>query len=177
MRRSLAVWPSLLALSLLALPASAEIYRVTLNNGQVFESAYQPQEASWDASMILLLDEVGNWIGVSKADVQQVANVDENGAFGIRISKNTFEIGISANDAAAAAEALAAMGTQGQGGADSRLAVLQQILEQQQAEAQQRSAQQNYTVKQFVEPNQTQGIPARFVGQPSGPVPGTGSKQ
>jgi hypothetical protein len=177
MRRSLAVWPSLLALSLLAVPASAEVYRVTLNNGQVFESAYQPQEASWDASMVLLLDEVGNWIGVSKADVQQVATVDETGAFGILISKNTFEIGISANDAAAAAEALAALGAQGQSGADARLALLQQVIEQQQAEAQQRSAQQNYTVKQFVEPNQTQGIPSRFVGQPSGPIPGTGSKQ
>jgi len=179
MRRSLAIWPSLLALSLLAVPASAEIFRVTLNNGQVFESAYQPQEASWDASMVLLLDDVGNWIGVSKADVQQVATVDETGMFGIRISKNTFEIGISANDAEAAAEALLASGAApaGQGAADSRLAVLQQILQQQQAEAQQRSAQQNYSIKQFVEPNQTQGIPSRFVGQPSGPVPGAGTKQ
>jgi len=177
MRRSLAVWPSLLAFSLLAVPAGAEIYRVTLNNGQIFESAYQPQEASWDASMVLLLDEVGNWIGVSKADVQQVATVDETGAFGILISKNTFEIGISANDAAAAADALAAMGAQGQAGADPRLAVLQQMLAQQQAAAQQHQAEQSYTVQQFVEPNQTQGIPSRFVGQPSGPVAGTGTKQ
>jgi hypothetical protein len=179
MRRSLAL--SLLALSFLvalAGPASAEIFRVTLNNGQIFETAYQPQEASWDAGMVLVLDDVGNWIGVSKADIQQVATVNETGAYGVRISKNTFEIGISANDAEAQADAtmLAANGAPGQApagatGADTaRLQLLQMEMQQQQADMQRRQAEQNYSVKQFVEPGKTQGIPSRFVGQPSSPT-------
>jgi hypothetical protein len=174
MRRSKAVWPSLLVLSLLAVPAGAEVFRVTLNNGQVFDTAYQPQEASWDASMVLLLDDVGNWIGVSKGDVQQVVSLDENG-FGIRISRNTFEIGISANDAESQAEALLASGGVPGQGADPRLQMLQLMVQQQQATTQQRQAEQNYSVKQFVEPGQTQGIPARFIGQPSTPVTGPGT--
>jgi hypothetical protein len=177
MRRSLAL--SLLTLSLLVLlvgPASAEIFRVTLNNGQIFETAYQPQEASWDPGMVLVLDDVGNWIGISKADVQQVATVNETGAYGVMISKNTFEIGISANDAEAQADAtMAANGAPGQGqagtGADAaRLQLLQMEVQQQQAEMQRRQAEQNYSVKQFVEPGQLQGIPSRFVGQPSSPA-------
>ena len=48
--RSSRIWASVLVLSILALlaaPAGAEIYRVVLNNGQSFETAYQPQEAGW----------------------------------------------------------------------------------------------------------------------------------
>jgi len=166
MRRSLAL--SLLALSLLAVPAGAEVYRVTLNNGQIFETAYQPQEASWDASMILLLDDVGNWVGVSKADVQQVALVNETGAYGVQLSKNTYEIGISANDAEAQ---MVANGQPGQGkdaleAAQLRLTELE--LKQRQAEIQQQQADRSYGVKQFVEPNATQGIPSRFVGSTTG---------
>jgi hypothetical protein len=169
MRRSLArVWPSLLALSLLAAPAGAEIYRVTLNNGQTFDTNYQPEEASWDASMVLLLSDVGNWIGVSKADVQKVEPVNETGSFGVQIAVNTYELGISANDAEAEAEAAAlASGApaagQAAGGADARAAMLQVMLQQQQLEAQQRQAQQKYSVQQFVEPNQTQGIPSSLI--------------
>jgi hypothetical protein len=107
-----------------------------------------------------------------------VATVDETGAFGILISKNTFEIGVSPNDAEAAAEAMLASGAAPAGaGADQRVQLLQMMLQQQQAESQQRSAQQSYTVQQFVEPGQTQGIPSRFVGQPSGPIGGTAPKQ
>jgi len=172
MRRSLAL--SLLALSLLAVPAGAEIYRVTLNNGQIFESAYQPQEASWDASMVLLLDDVGNWVGVSKADVQQVATVNETGAYGVQLSKNTFEIGISANDA----EAQMAANGQPLQGKDAleaaQLQLTQLELQQRQAEMQQRQSDRNYGVKQFVEPGQTQGIPSRFIGNTSGSPSATG---
>ena len=178
MRRSLAyVMPSLLALSLLAVPAGAEIYRVTLNSGQTFDTNYQPQEASWDASMVLLLSDVGNWIGVSKADIQQVEPVNETGSFGVQIAVNTYELGISANDAEAEAEAaaLAAGGAPGAapaaGGTDAQLQMLQLRLEQQQLQAQQREAQQKYSVQQFVEPSQTQGIPSSLISSSGGNPP------
>jgi hypothetical protein len=172
--------PSLLALSLLAAPAGAEIYRVTLNNGQTFDTNYQPQEASWDASMVLLLSDVGNWIGVSKADIQQVEPVNETGSFGVQIAVNTYELGISANDAEAEAEAAAlaaggapgAPGTAAAGnGADARAQMLQLMLQQQQLDAQQRQAQQRYSVQQFVEPSQTQGIPSSLISTSSGNPP------
>jgi hypothetical protein len=169
MRRSLArIWPSLLALSLLAAPAGAEIYRVTLSNGQTFDTNYQPQEASWDPSMVLLMSDVGNWIGVSKADIQQVEPVNETGSFGVQIAVNTYELGISANDAEAQAEAAAlaggdASGAAAGGAAEARLQMLQLRMEQQQLETQQRQAQQSYSVQQFVEPSQTQGIPSSLI--------------
>jgi hypothetical protein len=178
MRRSLAlVWPLLFAFALLAAPAGAELYRVTLNNGQTFDTAYQPQEASWDASMVLLLSDVGNWVGVSKADIQQVETVNETGSFGVQIAANTFELGISANDAEAEAEAALAAGggapANGQaapnGMTDFQARMLQLAQQQQQVEQQQRAAEQRYSVQQFVEPNQTQGIPSRFVGNSGNP--------
>src|SRR6185369_9471374 len=156
------------------LPVGAEVFRVTLNNGQIFETDYQPQEASWDASMVLLLDDVGNWVGVSKADVQQVATVSETGAYGIMISKNTFELGVSANDAEAEEAALLAAngGQPGQGGKPSALEATQ--LQLAQVELQQKQSDKNYGVKQFVEPGQTQGIPSRFVSQSPPNRPNTG---
>lgn len=180
MRRSLArVWLPLLAFALLAAPAGAEIYRVTLSNGQTFDTSYQPQEASWDPSMVLLLSDVGNWIGVSKADIQQVEPVNETGSFGVQIAVNTYELGISANDAEAQAEAAAlaagAPGTPGAGqaggAADARAQMLQLMVQQQQLEQQQRQAEQKYTVQQFVEPNQTQGIPSSLISTSTGNPP------
>jgi hypothetical protein len=176
MRSSLARFcPLLLALALLAVPAGADVYRVTLNNGQVFDTAYQPQEASWDASMVLFLTDQGNWIGLSKADIQQVENMEETSGFGVKIAANTYEVGISPNDLAQAEEALAAAGgAAGAGqGANAQVQMLQLMLQQQQAEAQQRQTQQNYSVKQFVEPSQTQGIPGSLIGTGYSPPPGT----
>lgn len=158
-----------LALLLVAVPAGAEVYLVTLNNGQTFETAYQPQEASWDASMVLFLTDQGNWIGLSKADVKTVENTEETGGYGIKIANNTYEVGISPNDLAEAEAALEAAGggAAAQGtAASAQVQMLQQILQQQQQQAQQSQAEQNYSVRQFVEPGQTQGIPSRFIGQP-----------
>jgi len=171
--RSSRIWASVLVLSILALlaaPAGAEVYRVVLNNGQSFETAYQPQEAGWDPGMVLILSDVGNWIGVQKADIQKVDTVSENGAFGVKISKNTFALGISPNDLAEAEAQAAATNAAGGATADARIQMLQTIMQQQQAEAAQRQAQQSYTIKQFVEPGQTQGLPARFIGNATIPT-------
>lgn len=178
MRRSLVrVWPSLLALALLAVPAGAEVYHVTLNNGTVVDTAYQPQEASWDADMVLLLTEVGNWIGVPKADIQEVTTESSERGFGIKIDDNTFELGLTAGDLSP--EALLAAGlVEAPGGAaapnpaqDAALQLLRNIQQQQQMEQQQRQAEQNYTIQQFVEPGQTQGIPGSLIGNSYGGPP------
>lgn len=165
------VWPSLLALLLLALPAGAEVYYVTLHNGSVMETKYQPQEASWDDSVVLLMTEVGNWIGVAKSEIASVRSEAENNGFGKVIGNNTVLLGWAANDAADPNAAAAAGGRQGDPAMQAMAEAIQGLYDQ-------RSAQQNYTVQQFVQPNQLQGIPTGLVGvgtgTPIGGIPPTG---
>ena len=160
MRRSLACL-SLLALAC-AVPAGAEVFFVTLNNGTTFETAYQPQAASWDSSMVLLLTETGNWIGLPQADIKEVRSDMQIAGYGRAIDDKTFELGFAPNDAsdpdAKPAEP-----------ADARAQVLEQMVLQQQQELDQRRAEESYTIQQFVDPGQTQGIPSRLIGTATGP--------
>lgn len=164
MRRSLArVSLALLAFAPFAAPAvEAEVFLVTLNNGTTLETAYQPQEASWDPGMVLLLTESGNWIGVLEADIREVRAEAPVSGYGRVIDKLTFELGYAPNDAddpdAKPADP-----------AEARAQMLEQMVQQQQQELNQRSAEQSYTVRQFVDPDELQGIPSRFIGSPTGP--------
>jgi hypothetical protein len=147
------VWPSLLALLLLAVPAGAEVYYVTLTNGSVIETATQPQEASWDASMVLLMTDVGNWIGLPKAEVEGVRSELDNEGYGLRINADTILLGWAPNDNPIPGE-------EGKAGdeADGRVA---DALERAVAIREEES---RYSVDQFVEPDESQGIPSRFGG-------------
>lgn len=160
MRRSLACL-SVLTLAF-AVPAGAEVFFVTLTNGTTFETAYQPQAASWDSSMVLLLTETGNWVGLPQADIQEVRSESQIAGYGRAIDDKTFELGLAPNDAsdpnAEPAEP-----------ADARAQMLEQMVLQQQQELDSRRSQESYTVQQFVEPNQLQGIPSRFIGAPNTP--------
>lgn len=154
MRRSFTL-VALLALvaSFLPIGASAEVFTVTLTNGNVLETRYQPQEAEFDKDMILLLTEVGNWIGVRREEVESVVSDAESSGFGKVIGKNTVDLGWSANDAADP-------NAEGGGERDPGLSLAAQAL---QNLYEQRQQQQNYTVQQFVQPNQTQGIPTTLI--------------
>ena len=152
MSRSLArVWPLLFALALLALPAGAEIYTITLTNGTVVETAQQPQEATWDSNVVLFLSDVGNWIGVAKDEIESVRSESQRKGYGIRISDSTIAIGWAPNDLPTEEEA------QGRGGADRVGQALDRIATQAEQDRQ-------YSIDQFVEPESTQGMPSRFVG-------------
>lgn len=161
MRRSFTL-VALLALlaSVVPLGASAEVFTVTLTNGNVLETQYQPQEAVFDKDMVLLLTEVGNWIGVRRDEIESVVSDAESSGFGKVIAKNTVDLGWSANDAADP-NAPAAEGKQ-----DPNMSLaaraLQNLYEQRQAE-------QSYTIKQFVQPSETQGIPSGLIGPYSPP--------
>lgn len=166
MRRSLArVSMAMLALVPFAVAAEAEVYFVTLNNDTVIETAYQPQEASWDTGMVLLLTGAGNWIGVQRADIKEVRSEAQIAGYGVAIDANTFELGFAPNDASDP-------DAEKPEGAEARVQILEQMLNQQQAENEQRRAQQTYSIQQFVDPNQTQGIPSRFIGNPTQPITG-----
>ena len=161
MRRSLACL-SLLALAC-AVPASAEVFFVTLSNGTTFETAYQPQAASWDPSMVLLLTETGNWIGLPQADIQEVRSESQIAGYGRMIDNKTFELGFAPNDGADpdAKPATAA---------EARAQMLERMVMQQQDEMNRREAENSYTIQQFVDPGQTQGIPSRLIGTAMGPT-------
>jgi hypothetical protein len=161
MRRSFTLVALVAVLAALpAIPVSAEVYTVTLTNGNVLETQYQPQEAVFDKDMVLLLTEVGNWIGVRRDEIATVVSDAESSGFGKVIGKNTVDLGWAANDAADP-NAQAADGKQ-----DPGLSLAAQAL---QAVYQQRQAEQSYTIQQFVQPNQTQGIPTNLVGVASSP--------
>jgi hypothetical protein len=143
-------------LALAALPAAAEIYVVTMANGNTFQSRYQPQEAPWDAGKVLLQTEFGNWISLGRADIASVTTETENKGFGFVIDNTTIALGWAPNDRATpeqeaeAARAAAAAGLQPMGLQESP-----------------------YTVQQFVEPSQAQGIPGAWIGTYGGGNPAT----
>ncbi|MEA2560908.1 MAG: hypothetical protein QOH06_2412 [Acidobacteriota bacterium] len=159
MRRSFTLAALTALLASFPMGASAEVYSVTLTNGSVLETQYQPQEASFDKDMVLLLTEVGNWIGVRRDEIEAVVSDAESSGFGKVIGKNTVDLGWAANDAA----------DPNAPGADKQDPGLSLAAQALQAVYQQRQAAESYTIKQFVQPSETQGIPAGLIGQSSPP--------
>lgn len=141
-----------------ALPASAELFHVTLTNGSVIDTAYQPQQASWDPNMVLLLADTGNWIGLQRDEIDTIQAEDPAQGFGVRISKNVIALGFSPNDQPVPEE-----GNARQAGNDKFFELAERAL----ALAEK---QQNYSVQQGVSTESTQGIPTSFgyFGSPSG---------
>ena len=145
--------------ALAALPASGEVFHVALKNGTVLDTHTQPQEASWDDSMVLLLTDVGNWIGLMKSEIDHVDSETETKGYGIRINNSTIALGWSPNDQPNP-EAEGDQPTDSSKLTDLYAAYLNQ----------QAAQQQNYTMQQFVEPSALQGIPSNFVGGGSSTV-------
>jgi hypothetical protein len=154
-RKPLFVSLLLLAAALTALPATAEIFVVTLTNGSSLETGRQPEQASWDASTVLVLTEVGNWIGIPKSQVKLVATRDAIRGFGRRIDSTTVALGESPND-------------QPEPGAKTDPAARYDNLLQRIAD--QRDADRNYSVSQGVSTDRAQGIPLNALGFGSFPV-------
>jgi hypothetical protein len=146
-----------LAALLAAAPAGADLFTVTLANGTTIESRYQPQEASWDSGMVLLLTEAGNWIGLRKDEIADVSSEMVRRGFGVPINTTTILLGVAPNDAAVP-------GDEKGGPNDPVLQALQAIQAQQQER-------QSYSIQQFVEPEETQGIPSDFISPYASPLP------
>ncbi|HEX2225079.1 MAG TPA: hypothetical protein VHN15_12830 [Thermoanaerobaculia bacterium] len=165
MLRSVArVWPLLLGVSLTASPAAAELFYVTLNNGSVLESRYQPQQSSWDPEMVLLMTDVGNWVGVGRDEIESVRSESENRGYGLVIDTTTILLGWAPNDAADP-NAEPADGQAAGSAASNRTAAALESM------ARQRAAEESYSIPQFVEPGATRGIPSRFVGSTTSSIP------
>ena len=136
-----------LLLSAATLPAAAEVFHVTLANGSVIDSLYEPQEASWDHGMVLLLTDTGNWIGIDKRDVGSVTSENATRGFGVVINATTISLGEAPNDQPVPNK---------DAGANNTALALQNLLQGQQPRP-------NYTIQQGVQTEQTQGIPSGFI--------------
>jgi len=147
---------ALIGAAVLAAPAAlADVYTVTLANGQSYLSRYSPEEASWDPNTILVHTETGNWIGVERGRIVNVTSQVEVRGHGQRIDATTVYMGRTAN-------ANPAPGQQQE--RDPQLDLLQAIYDQQ-------LQQENYTIEQFVEPGETGGgIPVGFTQQVTPPI-------
>jgi hypothetical protein len=145
---------SLLVLALCvlpAVPAPAEVFHVTLTNGSVIDTAYQPQQSSWDPEMVLLLTDTGNWVGFHKDEIDSIQAEDPAQGFGVRISDKTIALGLSPNDLPVPVE----------NGAQQAADRYYQLVERALAVAER---QQSYSIQQGVSTEQTQGIPVGFGG-------------
>jgi hypothetical protein len=144
-RRLLQLLPA--ALVGLALPASAELYTITLANGSTFESRFPPRAASWNANTVLIYSDFGNWLSVPRADISGVTSETQAKGFGTVINTTTISLGIAANDKAVPDPNAPAAAPEAGGSA------------------------QPYNVQQFVEPGRTQGIPSGLIGLPTTGAP------
>jgi hypothetical protein len=139
------------ALVLLAAPAAADVFHIKLRNGTLIDSLYQPQQASWDPNLVLVLTDVGNWIGIDQREVESVDSESHIRGFGVAINNTTIAIGWAPNDlpdAAAQNPQTAAQLAAAQ--------ALQSLYQQEQAKA-------HYTIQQGVSTDQTQGIPGSLI--------------
>ena len=146
-------------LGLVAAPAMAAIFTVTLTNGASIETHYRPLESADDESKIKLITENGNWISLPKDLVESVTSDFEAKGYGTVLSTTTVVLGWSPNDAPApGAEA---------GDADPTTRLLNYFQQRDSAGAQQPEP---YTVQQFVEPNSQGGIPISFGSRTTPPI-------
>jgi hypothetical protein len=138
----------MLVAALASAPAMAEVFVVVLNNGNELESAHQPEQASWDPGTVLILSEVGNWVGVSRSQIKAIEQRDHVRGFGRRVDNTTVALGEAPNDLPGTA----------QQDNSSRLAnAMERFIDQSEADS-------NYSIRQGVSTEEAQGIPLRAIG-------------
>ena len=140
-------------------PASAVVYQVSLNNGNLFETKYEPVDASFDDSLIMFLTDKGNWVAIAKADVASITTVTETLGFGTIIDPVTILIGTTANDKMTPEEEAEYYAAQAELQANNPFLYRDQ----------------NYSMPTFSEPNTGGGIPIGFINQTTPPLGGAGT--
>lgn len=144
--------PFLAVAFLLAAPAAAEIYTVTLAGGETIDSRHQPMIAPWDEGKILLRTDVGNWVSLPKAEITDVRVDVEAAGYGRVIDSTTVDMGLTANDRPAA----------GEGPSPE-----QQLLDFVRSQQRDRPV---YDTPQFVDPSEASGIPVWMTDRTTPPL-------
>jgi hypothetical protein len=157
-RRRVRLSVILLLATLASVPVMAEVFVVTLTNGSSLETARQPEQASWDSGTVLILSEVGNWVGISRSQIKDIEQRDQVRGFGRRVDNTTVALGEAPNDLP---------GVTPQTDPSARLAsAMERFVDQSEADS-------NYSIRQGVSSEDTQGIPLRAIGFgsfPSAPI-------
>jgi hypothetical protein len=141
-----------LALALVAGVVAAETFTVTLDDGASLMTRYRPKLAVGDK--VYLLTDVGNWISFDRTTVVSVTSDLESRGYGLVIDTTTIALGIAPNDRAVVGEQQEISGS----------TALLNYLQARDAEA------QSYTVPQFVEPEQSTGIPLSYTQETTPPM-------
>jgi hypothetical protein len=81
-----------------ALSAGAEVYTIRLANGTIFESRYQPKQATWDPKMVTFLTETGLEVALPQGLIADVSAQSETKGFGKVINTTTVDLGFAPND-------------------------------------------------------------------------------
>lgn len=90
--RAFLVISSLMAL-VVAVPAAAEVFTVTLTSGNTFITRYQPHQSDMRESEVLLMTEFGNWISLPKEAIVSIASDTESKGFGTVLDSQTIALG------------------------------------------------------------------------------------
>ena len=115
-------------LAILAVPAGAELFTVTLVNGRTFDTRYQPVANGTDESKLHMLTDTGNWITLNKEIVASITSQTESKGFGIVIDTQTIALGWDPTSLAQQEEAEAAA-------QDPTLQLLNYLVQQDRAQA------------------------------------------
>ena len=156
---------SLIALALLALlavPAGAELFTVTLINGKTFDSRYQPVQSAADASKLQLLTDTGNWITLKKEIVASVTSETESKGFGTVIDTQTIALGWDPTSLAAQEKSEAES-------QDPTMQLLNYLVQQDRAQASQPPP-APFSNDLIVEPADAGGIPIWMTGTTTPPI-------
>ncbi|MDH3744734.1 MAG: YgdI/YgdR family lipoprotein [Acidobacteriota bacterium] len=148
---------------LVAGPASAAVFTVTLTNDSTIETHYRPIESADDESKVKMITENGNWISLPKDLVKSITSDFEVKGYGTVLNSGTIVLGWSPNNAPTGAEG---------GELDSTERMLNYF---QQRDAN-NVAPAPYSVQQFVEPNSQGGIPISFGGRTTPPIGSSGGQ-
>jgi hypothetical protein len=149
------------ALLLLAAPAGAELFTVTLTTGSTFETRYQPVQSAVDEGKLQLLTDTGNWISLDKEIVVSITSETESKGFGTVIDTQTIALGWDPTSLVLQEEAEAAESQ------DPTTRLLNYLMEQEQA----RSASETpFSNQPFVEPSEAGGIPLWMTGVTTPPI-------
>jgi hypothetical protein len=128
--------------------AEATVYTVMMKNGTTFDTRYQPEEASWDSNLVVLMTEFGNRVALPAAEIDSVAVDSESRGFGHQLNASTMALGWAPNDG------LDMDSDEGKAYLASEAA----------AAAAASQAQPVYNQQQFVDPSQLTGMPTWMTG-------------
>ena len=119
-----------------------------MKNGTTFDTRYQPEEASWDANMVVLMTEFGNRVAIAAEEIDSVTVDSESRGFGHQLNASTMALGWAPNDALDpdSDEGRAAMAAQAEAAASAS------------------QAPPVYNQQQFVQPGETTGLPVWMTG-------------